>query len=29
MKNQTLEVVNHHPYLGVKLTDKMKGNQFI
>ena len=26
MKNKTLEVVKHHPYLGVELTDNMKYN---
>ena len=29
MKNKTLEVVTHHPYLGVELTDNMKYNQHI
>ena len=29
MKNKTLEVVKHHPYLGVELTDNMKHNQHI
>ena len=29
MKNQTLEVVKHHPYLGLALTDDMKYNQHV
>jgi hypothetical protein len=26
MKGEPLEIVNHHPYLGVELSDKMKYN---
>ena len=28
MRNQILQVVKHHPYLGVELSDNMKFNSY-
>ena len=29
MKGETLEIVSHHPYLGVELSDNLKFNDHI